>query len=508
MARSIFHIELAKAVDPLVVAVDIGSTASRGSLFDAHGRPVGQRVKVAHGFSTKGDGTSTIDPDQVLAEVVEIIDALATKDLKGRIGGVALDTFASSLVGIDRKGAALTPCYTYADTRSAQQVTELRRIVDEDAIHDRIGVRLHSSYLPARLRWLSATDPLLFDTVHRWLSLGEYLHLHLLGRTAAGTSAASWSGLLDRRTGLWDKEMLELCGITSDRLSKVRDPDQPLTASDNRLDDRWPALRDAKWFPAISDGLGASVGAGAVDERTIGASAATTGALRVMVSGPVNQVPKGLWCYRVDRRRSLLGGAVNDVGRAVSWATSTLALPPEPAVGESLLAEPSEQTPLVLPFFTGERSTGWASHATALMTGVRISTDPLQLYRGILEGVGLTYRRIGHQLFTSAPGAVRILAQGRVTQDRPEFLQILADVMGRPVAPVTIKRATLHGSALLALETLAPRLDRTPPDMGAVFEPHPKRTAYYTERMARFTELYDKAIAEQGWGAPVGDNRG
>ncbi|SDB90563.1 gluconokinase [Raineyella antarctica] len=496
MARSIFQIELAKAVDPLVLAVDIGSTASRGSLHDAHGRPVGQRVKVPHAFSTAGDGTSTIDPDQVLAEVIEIIDGLAAKELKGRIGGVALDTFASSVIGVDRKGLALTPCYTYADTRSAQQVAELRRVVDEDAVHDRIGVRLHASYLPARLRWLSATDPLLFDRVDRWLSLGEYLHLHLLGRTAVGTSTASWSGLLDRRTGKWDAEMLTLCGISTSHLSSVRDPDRPLSATDNRLDQRWPALRGAKWFPAISDGLGASVGAGATDSRTIGASAATTGALRVMVSGPVDQVPSGLWCYRVDRNRSLLGGAVNDVGRAVTWATNTLALPDEPLVSRALLADPTEDTPLVLPFFTGERSTGWAAHATALMSGVRISTEPMQLYRGVLEGVGLTYRRIGDQLVTRAPGAVRILAQGRVTQDRPEILQILADVMGRPVAPVTIKRATLHGSALLALETLAPNLDRTPPDMGTVFEPHPRRTAYYTERMGRFNELYDKVIAD------------
>lgn len=497
MPRSDFHIDLAKAVDPLVVAVDIGSTASRGSLYDAHGRPVGQRVKVPHGFTAEADGTSVVDPDQVLAEVIQIIDGLATRDLKGRIGGVALDTFASSVIGIDRLGKALTPCYTYADTRSAQQVEELRQVVDEDAVHQRIGVRLHSSYLPARLRWLSATDPLLFDSVDRWVSLGEYLHLHLLGTTAAGTSTASWSGLLDRRTGRWDPEMLRLCGIGPERLSNVRDPDQPLNAVDRRLDERWPALRGTQWFPAISDGLGASVGAGAVDQRSIGASAATTGALRVMVSEPVEQVPTGLWCYRVDRNRSLLGGAVNDVGRAVSWATSTLALPTDAEVAQSLLDEPSEDTPLVLPFFTGERSTGWASDATALFSGVRITTDPLQLYRGILEGVALTYRRIGQQLVASAPGAVRILAQGRVTQDRPEFLQVLADVMGRPVAPVTIKRATLHGSALLALETLAPGLHRTPPDMGPVLEPHPRRTSYYAERLAQFNELYERAVAAE-----------
>lgn len=494
MPKSHFQIEIDEAVDPLVVAVDIGSTASRGALYDAHGRPSGQRVKVPHGFTVAADGTSTIDPDQVLGEVIQIIDGLASKSLRGRIAGVALDTFASSVIGIDAHGKALTPCYTYADTRCAFQVDELRHLVDEEEIHNRLGVRLHSSYLPARLRWLSSTDPRLFDSVARWVSLGEYLHLHLLGRTAAGTSTASWSGMLDRRTGKWDPQMLELCGITERHLSEVRDPDQPMIAIDDRLRKRWPALDGVKWFPAISDGLGASLGAGAVDSRTIGASAATTGALRVMVSGDVETVPHGLWCYRVDRKRSLMGGAVNDVGRAVTWAHQNLALPGEDQISEALLADPSEGTPLVLPFLTGERSTGWASDATALFTGIRGATTPLQIYRGIVEGIGLTYRRIGVELVTHAPSAVRILAQGRVTQDRPEILQVLADVMGRPVAPVTIKRATLHGAALLALETLAPGLDRTPPDMGAVYEPHPKRTAYYSERMEQFKELYGAVV--------------
>ena len=34
----------------------------------------------------------------------------------------------------------------------------------------------------------------------------------------------------------------------------------------------------------------------------------------------------------------------------------------------ALLAEPSETTPLVLPFFTGERSTGWAAGARCSST--------------------------------------------------------------------------------------------------------------------------------------------
>ncbi|HLT83477.1 MAG TPA: hypothetical protein VKZ83_04515, partial [Phototrophicaceae bacterium] len=64
-----FTVDLADALDPLVLAVDVGSTASRGGLYDARGLPVsGHRHKVPHAFTTATDGTSVIEPRQVLDE--------------------------------------------------------------------------------------------------------------------------------------------------------------------------------------------------------------------------------------------------------------------------------------------------------------------------------------------------------------------------------------------------------------------------------------------------------
>jgi gluconokinase len=185
------RVGLTEAVDPLVLALDVGSTASRGDVYDAAGRPVeGRRQKVSHEFRTAGDGTSEIDPDQVVVELGQVIGALAADRLERRIAGVALDTFASSLVGVSADGRAATPCYTYADSRCAPQATALRRELDEGEVQQRTGCRLHSSYLAPRLRWLRQTMPDRFRAVARWMSLGEYAYLRLLGVAAAGTSTA------------------------------------------------------------------------------------------------------------------------------------------------------------------------------------------------------------------------------------------------------------------------------------------------------------------------------
>ncbi|GAA4965304.1 gluconokinase [Actinoplanes utahensis] len=491
MTRSDDDVTLDSAQDPLVLALDIGSTATRGGVHDATGRRVrGRQFKVAHAFTVAPDGTSVIDPDQVATEVERVLDAVTAEPRLGtRIAGVAMDTFAASLIAVDAAGRALTPCLTYADSRSAAAVTALRSEVDEAAVQQRTGTRVHTSYHAPRLRWLTGAQPEVVARAAFWWSLGEYVWARLIGQPLAGTSTVAWTGLLDRRTGEFDGELLAAAGIGAGQLSPPLDVTRPAPAV---APARWPALARAVWFPVITDGLASNIGSGATDATVLTAATATSGALRVLLDGPADPLPFGLWNYRVDGGRTLLGGAINDVGRAVSWAQSTLRL--SPALGTVLSAPPSAATPLVLPYLTGERAPGWAGGVRAMFAGVSVAADGDALFRGIVEGVAMTYARVAEELHPAAPQVLEVAAAGRVSNDQPEWLQVLADVLGRPVTHVTRRRATQRGTALLALDVLAPGVDRAARTTGVTFEPRAAHAGHYAERRARFAELYDVAV--------------
>ncbi|MDG4831233.1 gluconokinase [Solwaraspora sp. WMMD1047] len=491
MTRTDDDVTLDSAVDPLVLALDVGSTATRGGVHDASGQRVdGLQHKVPHAFTVAPDGTSVIDADQVTAEVEQVLDAV-TRDprLGTRIAGVAMDTFAASLIAVDAAGRALTPCLTYADSRSADAVTALRAELDERAIQQRTGTRLHTSYHAPRLRWLATAQPRVVAAAAAWWSLGEYVLARLVGHPLAGTSTVAWTGLLDRRTGGFDAELLAAAGIGPEQLSPPRDMTAPAPSA---APARWPALAKAVWFPVITDGFASNVGSGATDATVLAASTSTSGALRVVLDGAADPLPFGLWNYRVDAGRTLLGGAINDVGRAVSWAQDTLRLSPAPAA--ALTAPPSPATPLVLPYLTGERAPGWVGEARAVLGGVSAATDADDLFRGIIEGVAMTYARVADELRPAAPRVVTVAAAGRVSNDHPEWLQILADVLGRPVTHVTWRRATQRGTALLALDVLAPDVPRAPRVTGATYEPRPAFVEHYAQRRARFAEAYDALV--------------
>ncbi|MGC5614817.1 gluconokinase [Georgenia sp. Z1491] len=487
-----FRTTLADADRPLVLSVDIGSTASRAGLYDAAGRPLRDaRQKVSHTFTTDVDGTSTIDADQVVAEVSEVVGAVTDAVPEGGIAGVGLDSFAASLVGVDATGKAVTPCYTYADSRCAPRVAELRTKLGESELQQRTGTRLHTSYLAPRLRWLRDTEPELFAAVDRWMSLPEYVHLRLLGVAVASTPAASWTGLLNRRTGEWDTQLLRLSGIRRAQLSPVQDPAVAITPTPGAASSvarTWPALADAQWFPGIPDGLGSSLGAGGTGSSTAVLSASTTGAMRLLVETIPATLPPGLWGYRVDDGHSLLGGALSDVGSAVTWLRENIRVDDD--LDDVLGPEPVSSTPLVLPFLSGERSTGWSAGALGTVLGISAAHTPTDLARGLLEGVALSYARVAKQLREVAGMPSEIRVSGGVIGGVPGFAQLLADVLGAPVTPVTYKRTTMRGTALLALRELAPDVDRAVGPLGERCEPVPARTAHYARRLAQLEDAY------------------
>lgn len=480
---------------PYVIGLDVGSGGSRAALYDATGREVGKRHhKVEHAFTTADDGASTIDADQVVEELREALHVILD-GFDGEVSAIGVDTFASSLVAVDAAGDAITPCITYADTRCRAQSAALRDLVDPVGLHDRTGARIHSSYLTPRLLWLRAEQPDVFARSAHFMALGEYVAHRLLGQAAIGTAGAAWGGMLDRREGTYVPQLLEIAQIDAEKLGRPRDPSDGVPLAGTPLAAELPQLAGAIWVPVVGDGLTANLGIGAQGARTWGISTATSGAIRVLVDTEVPALPSGLWAYRVDAHRTLVGSAMSDCGRVLDYVRSTFALPEDLAdldLESLLTAAPEDATPLVVPFLSGERGTGWRDGARAIFAHVSASTTPEQILRGAVEGIALSFLRIADVLREVSGTPERIVLSGGMTGAVPSWLQILADAFQAPIDHIAISRSTMRGAALLALEQLDGADIAEAPLVRRV-EPVPDRGAYYRARLEAFEKLADLA---------------
>ena len=492
-----FHTPVDDSHAPYVIGLDVGSGGSRAGVYDATGREVGKRThKEPHTFTVGDDGTSTIDADQVVEELRTALGAVLAEPLPGPIAAIGVDTFASSLVAVGADGNALTPCITYADTRCTPQVEVLTEQFDVDELHQRTGSRLHSSYTAPRLAWLRQHHGEIFDRTERFMALGEYVAHKLLGTAALGTASAAWSGMIDRRTGEYVPELLDAVGVEADAMGAPRDPQDVVPIAGTPLAAEYPQLADAVWVPVIGDGLAANLGIGAIGDGIWGISTATSGAIRQLLTGDIPELPRGLWAYRMDGNRTLVGSAMSDCGRVVDWARQTLALPDDITAMDTqtlFSAAPSAGTPLVVPFLSGERGTKWRGHARALFANVSAATTSEDMLRGAMEGVALSFVRIADQIRSVGGSPQRIVLSGGMTEAIPAWLHLLADAIGEPIDHVAISRSTMRGSALLALEQADASLVPAEVPVRRRVEPVAAHTEYYRERLERFEKLADLA---------------
>ena len=488
----------AGAEAPLILTLDIGSSSVRSMLFDRWGRAVkGIKVRKHYCLEIPETGAAEIEPEVLLSRVFGCLDGLLdqTGRLAGQIGGVGISTLVSNLLGVDEHGQTTTPVYTYADTRAEPDAVFLRSQLNEPDVHNRTGCRLHTSYLPARFLWLARTRPKVFYRTKHWITIGEYIFQRLFGRTKVSYSVASWSGLLDGHRLTWDEPLLEFLPIDKDQLSALTDADQPLIGLRGEFAHRWPYLRDTPWFPAIGDGAASNMGTGCISSRRVALSLGTSAALRVMMKDRIDELPSSLWCYRLDRYQSLLGGALTEGGNVLDWMLNTLNVGKKSQLNTALCEmAPDSHNLTTLPFLAGERSPGWAGHARGAIQGLSLNTRPLDILRAGLEAVALRLALVYDDILGFVPSVEQVVASGGAVERLPVWLQIVADALGQSVAAAGITEASSRGVAILVLKAIgeSPQVGGPPDDVNVVYHPDDSRHQRYRSAMARQQALYER----------------
>ncbi len=440
--------------NPLIIALDIGTSSVRAALYDGEANPIPRAsVKIERGLAVTNDGGAEIDANEAVEQVVAAIDALLAKTAKqkGEITHVASCSFWHGLVGVDERGKPMTKILGWADRQSREYSAVLKERFDEAAVHDRTGAHFHSSFWPAKLLWLRRQSADVFAKTARWLSPGDLIAERFCGETATSVSMASGTGIFDQRKCDWDSELLKFLKVKRANLPRVADDGETLSLN-KKYAKRWPRLKNAHWFPTVADGAADNMGSGCATKRQAALMIGTSAAMRVVFTGePPKSIPEGLWCYRVDRKRVVIGGALSDGGNLYALMRERFKLPKNT---DELLAmrEPADGL-VVIPFFHGERSTDYDEEARGAIIGMTAAHDGVDVLRAAMEGVAFRLEDIFVRLQKVAK-IEEIIASGGAVRDSPFWGQMISDVLGRDLTLSGVNESSLRGTVLLALESI------------------------------------------------------
>ena len=388
-----------------------------------------------------GDARVACDTDDA-DELVSACRAVLAQ--AGDADAVAISCFWHSLLAVDEHERPASPVLTWRALAGAPPA------LDPVAYHERTGCFLHPSFWPAKLSTVRGA---------RYLSFPDYLLLRLTGELATSVSMASGTGLFDPNRLAWDEETLAACGVEAAQLPPV---------SDEQVAGVWPAL---------GDGACSNVGSGCARRGRAAVMVGTSAAARVVYEAPAAEARPGLFLYRLDERRFCEGGALSDGGNLYAWLERTLRGP---------LDEPSADHGLTfLPFLGGERSLGWDPGRRGLVAGLSFETTPSDIAQAALEGV--TYRLA--DVLGAIGGVEAVVATGGGLLSNPAWVQLLADVLGRPVEVSAVAEGSSRGAAAVALERLG--LPVPPPPVAHVVEPQAGRHEHHLSAMRKHRELIE-----------------
>lgn len=246
----------------------------------------------------------------------------------------------------------------------------------------------------------------------------------------------------------------------------LREPIPPYcdNGNQNGYYDRWPEFRSPlNLFFGFGDGAAANMGSkcygGSTDTpHRIAVTVGTSAAARVCLPLPIRymgdarinfNVPQGLFCYRVDRHRVLVGGALTDGGSLVEWARSLLNLSPEEfdacmeqvsrlyhercSMAGSPVDAPTGLT--MIPFLGGERSTGFRGGAQGCISGITRETTAVDIMYACLESVVIRLHSItklvnkvcSQESSGAEPSRGILVASGNAFERNDLWRQMLAD---------------------------------------------------------------------------------
>jgi glycerol kinase len=442
------------AADPLVLAIDQGTSATKAVLVNQAGRVVAHAsadVPVRH---PRRGWVEQSPADIWLSVQRSVTDCLPGTDQR-RLIGLGLSTQRESLLLWDRRtGETCSELISWQDQRTAAMC---HHYADSAA-----AVRWLLDHVdPDRIR--AARGDLCLGTVDAWL-----VH-QLTGDHQIEVGNAARTQLMDIRTCRWSPRLLDLFGVPEQALPQITSSAGPFAK--RRGDDAIPAgvpvlavlgdshaalFGQAGWRPGLvkaTYGTGSSVMAVATARESQAAGLCETVAWQVG-GQPVRAVEGNI-------RSS--GATMAWLARLTSASTAGLA---------SMAAGATADGVHLVPGFNGLGAPWWDPEAAGLLTGLTLGTRLENVARAALESIAFQV----NDLLTAvrqAGGPASILSADGGAAANSTLMQLQADISGIPVRRPGTADLSALGAAHLA--GLAAGL-WSPEDLDALPRPHDQFT--------------------------------
>lgn len=444
-----------------VVGLDIGTTSTKGVLYDKTGLIISQAHQ-GYPLYREANGLAEEDPEIIFQAVVTVLQTVfqAVKN-KHAVRAIAFSSANQSLMALDQNRQPLTRLMTWNDTRASKYAQQLKASLLGAKIYEQTGTPLHPMSLLCKLLWLKEERPQIFQQARYYCGIKEYVLYRLCGVWQMDLSVASCTGLFNIQQQQWDPTALNLAKIEQNQLPPVVAAQTQFSGLKHQYAQIIGCPVDITFVQGAFDGALSNLGVGALDEQSVAMTIGTSGAVRILTKQPIIDSQQRLFCYLLDATHYVVGGPVNNGGIVLQWARDNLldVQAAETQDAYASLMQVAAKAPvganglLFLPFLNGERAPLWNAQARGSFVGLSALHTRADMIRAVLEGVVYNLYSVYQAVSEVGVTAQQIILTGGFVQSHLGC-QIVADIFDQAVVVPLDFESSCLGAAVLAMKSL------------------------------------------------------
>ena len=486
----------------LYVGIDIGTSNTKVIAVNSAAE-VQYSASRGYPLHTPQDGYVEQDPELVVEAVVAALKELASMaQPQDRFVAASFSSAMHSVLLLDEENAPLTNVITWADTRSREVAHALQKMPEGYAIYRKTGTPIHPMTPLCKLAWLNRFESNLMNRARRVVSIKAYLFFKLFGEFVVDHSIASATGMFDIFSRKWDDLALRYAGIPVHKLSEPVPALYKLGPLTVQFANELAAYNSTVFCAGASDGCLANYGLGVMDSSHAALTIGTSGAIRVTCNEPATDPESRLFTYILDDQLYVTGGSMNSGGILMQWFRDHM-LDGEDASFTKLMERAGEvpagsEGLICLPYLLGERAPHWNSFDKGVFFGVSYQHTKAHFLRALMEGIAYNFLQIVEAIEELFGPIDSVLATGGFLKS-PVWVQVLADVINKPVLTSAVGDASAVGAAFMAMR--AKGIDKKPSisitsDTNTQYSPNPTHREIYAKGLPFFKSLYQKLQPE------------
>lgn len=482
-----------------IIGMDVGTTATKGVLYDENGKVVFSASKGYPLIQTK-IGQAEEDPKVIFDAVQEVIFAL-TQKADGEIAAISWSSQMHSLIGLDKDNNLLTNSITWADNCAKNVVQDAKKSGLARKIYQKTGMPMHPMAPIYKMLWVKDNEPELFNQVKKWIGIKEYLIFRLTGKLIIDTTMAAGTGMLNLKTLTWDQELLDTLNVKQEQLPEIAQPTEIVAPIKEEYVQKLGIDSDTKIVLGASDGYLSTIGVNAIDSDHFALNVGTSGAVRTIVDQPKIDQNASYFCYPIDKKHYLLGGPVNNGGIVFNWARQTLfdaGETPQDYLDVAQTAPVGSRNLIFLPYLGGERAPIWDANARGSFVGLTRMHQKPEMARAVIEGIIFNLYDAAFSLIKNTKKPVAINATGGFLKS--DFVrQLCADIFNVPIVTMKEQQSGTLAAMFLARQALGINQDLSEIEQFAqedkVYFPNPKEEVIYQNMFPLYCEIKNALAA-------------